>query len=539
MLFDFDGTLTEPMSLNLSVVKKSVDCPVHAPLLEHIAQLASEEERTDALQVLDDFEYQAAARATPNSGAEELIADLRSRHVPLGIVTRNRRRSVLRALENFSHVTPSDFKVIISRDDRVEPKPNAAGILLAAERMDLRAEQILTVGDFIFDMEAGHRAGTSTAFLSNGRRLPEFERSPDYVVSRLCELTAIIQRLLPLPVGKLPNDLLKDFLGEFSLQDPSVLIRPGVGEDVSVVEVEEGVVVLTTDPITLASDQLAYYAITVNANDLATSGAVPRWLLTTLLFPAGSTAAQIHRLMQELQSVSHEMGISLCGGHTEITEAVNQPIVVVQLTGTAARDSLIDKRNMKEGDQILMTKAVALEGTSIIARDYPDALRHLGMLEEEIQRCRQFLLDPGISILQEACIAARHQGVSAMHDVTEGGVATALQELSVAGGHRLQVIVDGIPVLPETEKLCRMLDLSPLGLIASGSCLIVCQPEIDRKLMAEIRETGIEVSHIGEVLEAGSGIRALDREGRPARWPRFEVDEVSRALEKLGGRIGS
>ena len=457
MLFDFDGTLTEPMSLNLSAVKQSVDCPVHSPLLEHIAQLASGEEQTRALQVLDDFEYQAAAQATPNSGAEELIVDLRARQVPLGIVTRNRRRSVLRALGNFSHVTPSDFKVIISRDDRVEPKPHAAGILLAAERMDLRAEQILTVGDFIFDVEAGQRAGTSTAFLSNGRRLPEFERPPDYIVSRLCELTTIIQRLLPLPVGKLPNDLLKDFLGGFALQDPSVLVRPGVGEDVAVVEAEEGVVVLTTDPITLASDQLAYYAVTVNANDLATSGAVPRWLLTTLLFPAGSTAVQIHRLMQELQSVSHEMGISLCGGHTEITEAVNQPIVIVQLAGTVDRDSLIDKRNMKEGDRILMTKAVALEGTSIIAREYPDALRCLGMLEDEIQRCRQFLLDPGISILEEARIAARSPGVSAMHDVTEGGVATALQELSVAGGHRLQVMVDGIPVLPETEKLCRML----------------------------------------------------------------------------------
>jgi len=177
---------------------------------------------------------------------------------------------------------------------------------------------------------------------------------------------------------------------------------------------------------------------------------------------------------------------------------------------------------------VLLTKAVAVEGTAIIAAEFGDKLYQQGLSENEIETCRRFASQ--ISILEEARIAAGLSGVSAMHDITEGGLATALAELSVAGGHEFRIDLDKIPVYPETKKICRLLNLNPLGLIGSGSLLICCRKNIHAQLMNAIRQKKIRVTLIGEVLNKGRGIKAM-RQGQPIEWPRFEVDEITR-LEK-------
>jgi len=327
-------------------------------------------------------------------------------------------------------------------------------------------------------------------------------------------------------MGKLPNDILEDFLNRFDFRDPSVLINTGVGEDAAAVNIDqEEVLVLKSDPITFTTDSIGYYAVLINANDLATSGATSRWLLTTLLFPPGITASAIWQVMHELESVCRKWNITLCGGHTEITDAVTRPVITGMLAGTVAKCDLIDKRNMRPGDSVLLTKAVAVEGTAIIAREFGDRLKGLGVTETEIEKCRQFL--SAISILEEAKIAGRSKGVSAMHDVTEGGLATALEELSIAGKHRIRVDMDIIPVYPQSEKICRLLDIDPIGLIGSGSLLICCRKDEAESLMASIQDAGIDVTCIGEVLEAGRGIEAMKQKS-PAKWPCFEVDEITR-----------
>ena len=338
----------------------------------------------------------------------------------------------------------------------------------------------------------------------------------------------------PLPAGKLPNELLGQFLEALDCRDPSVLVGPRVGEDVAAVSLSgEDVLVLKSDPITFATDAVGYYALVVNANDLATCGARPRWMLATLLFPPGTRPGRVRQVMVELQQAASQFGVSLCGGHTEITDAVNRPVVVGQLAGTVSRSRFIDKRKMRAGDRILLTKGVAVEGTALVAREFPQRLVELGLRWEEVEECRKFLTEPGISILREAEIAAGCKEVRALHDVTEGGVATALGELGAAGGHRLRVYPDRIPVLGPTARICRLLDLNPLGLIGSGSLLIACGPESCRSLSDALQEAGIPVACIGEVLEEGSGVEALEGEGgRPVPWPAFETDEIARLFSE-------
>jgi hydrogenase maturation factor len=319
---------------------------------------------------------------------------------------------------------------------------------------------------------------------------------------------------------------LEALLDRFAFDDPSILIGPGVGEDAAAVTVEnEEVLVLKSDPITFATDSIGHYAVLINANDIATTGAIPRWFLTTLMFPFGVSAAEIWKVMDELKSVCRQWNITLCGGHTEITDAVKRPVVTGMLAGTVRRRDLIDKRRVKPGDRILLTKGIAVEGTSIIAREFSEQLKRLGMTEPEIETCKAFL--SSISIIKEAKIAGCSAGVSAMHDITEGGLSTALEELSIACRHRIRIDVDKIPILPLTEKICRLLDIHPTGLIGSGSLLICCSSNHAENLMADVRNAGINVTCIGEILEKGRGVDAVER-GAPTKWLRFEVDEITR-----------
>jgi hydrogenase expression/formation protein HypE len=334
----------------------------------------------------------------------------------------------------------------------------------------------------------------------------------------------------PLLSGKLPNDLLRELLSEVVAEDPSILIHPGVGEDIAAVDVTgEEVLVLKSDPITFATDGIGQYAVMVNANDIATAGARPRWLLTTLLFPPGSTAALVFRVVRELQEFCRKWGIALCGGHTEITDAVTRPVVVGMMAGTVRRGDLIDKRGMRPGDSLLLTKGAAVEGTAIIAREFSGRLTSLGMAAADIRACRSFL--DRISIIPEAGIAAAIAGTSAMHDVTEGGIATALEELS----HRLRVDVGAIPIFPETRRVCRLLGVHPLGLIGSGSLLICCRNACRSRIEKALHRAGIPVACIGAVLEKGTGVEAV-KNGRPARWRSFEVDEIARLFAQKTGR---
>jgi hydrogenase maturation factor len=258
-------------------------------------------------------------------------------------------------------------------------------------------------------------------------------------------------------------------------------------------------------------------------------------MTASLLFPAGANAAGIRETMRAMQAAALANRLILCGGHTEVTDAVTRPVIAAQVTGTVARIHLIRKRDMAETDRIVMTKALAVEGTSIIAREFPERLRALGMDEEAIDRCRNFLHDPGISILAEARIAAGTGKVSAMHDVTEGGLATALQEFSVAGGHRMRIQANRIPMFPETREICLGLGISPLGLIGSGSLLITCAADFADNIASQLRAGGIEAVIIGDVLGEGSGVEAVDEHGHPCPWPEFETDELTR-LSTVGGR---
>jgi hydrogenase maturation factor/beta-phosphoglucomutase-like phosphatase (HAD superfamily) len=526
VFFHLESTLVRPTKLDMARIKVSIGCPAEITTLDFLQSLSKAEDRSRAQSSLDRLELEAAADSKSAPGAAEMLRYLELKNLRLAVFSHGSPAFVDQLLKNLSSVRVLNFNPIISRVELMATIPASNAVDLATQKLKLAPNQVLVVTADSIILQQAQSAGAVTVFFDPAATPGMAKAKGAYQISKLDQLKQIVRRGTPLPAGKLPNDLLREFLNQFDFHDPSILINPGVGEDTAAVDVEsEEVLVLKSDPITFATDAIGQYVVLINANDIATSGAKPRWLLTTLLFPCGVTPSEIHKVIEELKEFCRRWEITLCGGHTEITDAVTRPVVTGMMAGTVARRNLIDKRNMAPGDRVLLTKGVSVEGTAIIAREFGDRLAELGLADSEIERCRQFLAN--ISIITEAQMAAQSSATSAMHDVTEGGLATALEELSIAGGHRIKIDMDAIPVFAETRKICRLLGIQPLGLIGSGSLLICCREAGCQSLMEIIRKSGIKVSRIGEVLDSGQGISAV-KKGQSTDWPQFEVDEITR-----------
>jgi hydrogenase maturation factor len=332
-----------------------------------------------------------------------------------------------------------------------------------------------------------------------------------------------------LPIGKLPADLLANLIAGHRIDDPAVVVGPGIGRDAAAIEVGESIVVVKTDPITFATDAAAQYLVDVNANDLACMGATPRWLLVTALLPGSrTTRATVETLFRDLQQACDRRQIALIGGHTEVTAGIDRIILVGQLLGLAPRESLVTPGHAKPGDRLLITKALAIEGTALLARERTSELAEtLG--QELVDRASALLVDPGISIVADASAILSTGGATALHDPTEGGFATGIRELAQASGCGALVNESLIPVLPETRAIAGHFGLDPLGLLASGSLLAAVSPGSVPDIERVLRERGIPFSWVGKLTSPERGF-TLIRDGQPIELATFPADEIARAL---------
>lgn len=342
----------------------------------------------------------------------------------------------------------------------------------------------------------------------------------------------------PLPVGKLPADLLASLLATIEGDDEAVIIGPGVGRDATAVRVGDRVLVLKTDPITFATDRIGWYTVNVNANDVACMGARPRWLLVTGLLPETHTTRElVSWIFDDLRDACRAVGVRLVGGHTEITAGLDRPILVGHLIGEVAEDALINPGRARPGDAILLARGIAIEGTALVAREMPERLAE-GHGELFIERCREFLHAPGISVVPAAAALSRALGprLHALHDPTEGGLATGLQELGVAAGLGLVVNRHEISIYPETRAICDILGLDPLGLIASGALLATIDPAAVDEARAALRSVGIPSARIGRMTETQGSYQLISGDWEEP-LPVFAVDEIARmfAESESGG----
>lgn len=335
--------------------------------------------------------------------------------------------------------------------------------------------------------------------------------------------------LIAMNIGKLPHNLLQEILSKVELGE-RVLVGPGIGMDAAVIEFGDRLLVTKTDPITFAADSIGWYAVNVNANDIASMGADPKWFMATILLPTSCEPSDVGAIFDQITSACRDLGVALVGGHTEITHDLDRPIVVGCMLGETDRSRLVTPGGARAGDDIFLTRGIAVEGTSILAREAGDRLRERGFTPEFLDRCARFLFEPGVSVVRDARIATGAVDVHAMHDPTEGGLATGLMEIAEASGLGLEVDREAIPVLPETLTICRELRLDPLGLIASGSLLLAVSPADTPRLLEAFYEAGVVASVIGRMMPRDHGLKMRTPRG-VTDLPAFPRDEIARFFE--------
>ena len=329
-----------------------------------------------------------------------------------------------------------------------------------------------------------------------------------------------------LATGKLPAALLREVLAATVAPAPEVLLAPALGEDACAIALGGGVLVAATDPITLTGTGVGGHAVVVNANDVAVMGVRPRWFLAAVLLPVGTCEDDVRELLADTRRALDALGAVLVGGHTEITAAVRQPVVVGQMLGFAADGRFVTTGGARPGDAIVQVGRAPIEGAAVLAAEAPGAVR----LPQDLRaRAREGLERPGISVV-EAALAAAELGATSLHDPTEGGLATGLLEVAEASG--VALVVDPAAVLwfEPGLRVCRALGADPWGTLASGSLLAAFPAEQAEAARAELVRRGFEASLIGRAVP-GSGLRSSA--GEPLA--RFERDEVARVLDDPEG----
>ena len=333
------------------------------------------------------------------------------------------------------------------------------------------------------------------------------------------------------PLGKIPNPVLRELLAGFGPADPRVRVGPGIGLDAAVIDLGDRYLVAKTDPITFASDWVGWYAVQVNANDVACMGAEPRWFLASLLLPEGKTDRGFaETIFKQIGEACRLLEVSLVGGHTEISHGIDRPIVVGCMLGEVAKEGLVTAAGAQVGDVLLLVGGIPVEATAILAREKANELA--GRFEPQfLERCRNFLFEPGISVVRAARLVLAAGPVHSMHDLTEGGLLAGLWELAEASGCGLEVDQEAIPILPEGQTLCEAFGLNPLASIASGALLLTAHRSRQAAIEQALTTQGIVVSPIGQVTSRAEPEVRLRSAGGVGLAPKPERDEIARLLQ--------
>jgi hydrogenase maturation factor len=321
--------------------------------------------------------------------------------------------------------------------------------------------------------------------------------------------------------GKLPAALLRRLLGMAGPAPSDLLLPPTVGEDACAIAIGGGALIAATDPITLTGKEIGGHAVIINANDVAVMGVRPRWFLATILLPPGTTEEAIEALFADMHAALARHAIALVGGHTEITAAVTQPVVVGQMLGFQDDGRFVRTGGLQVGDIVLQIGAAPIEAAAVLANELS---ARLALPADLLARAQGAAREPGISVVA-ASLRAAALGACALHDPTEGGLSAGLHEMAEASGLALRIDREAALWFAPGKAVCEALGADPWGALASGALLAGFAKEQASRAEAALAAEGYACARLG-VAEPGSGVQGAD--GRPLT--RYEQDEVSRIL---------
>jgi len=333
-----------------------------------------------------------------------------------------------------------------------------------------------------------------------------------------------------LSVGKLDPSVLKQLIfSRLGIQDARVLLGPNIGEDATVINFGDRALVVHSDPITGAVENVGWLAVNVCTNDIATRGVRPLWILTVLLLPESINSAQLKNITTQIDEAAKELSVAVVGGHTEVTPGIDRPIIITTALGETPKERFVRTSGAKIGDSIIVTKGTAIEGTAILSHKLKPLLQPK-IDEKTIERAKRFIKKT--SVVKDALTAVEVGGVHAMHDATEGGIAGGLQEIAWASNVGMIANEKDIPIYKETKAICQALKIDPLKTISSGALIIAAHPEKAEKILTALKGKGIHAAIVGRVVDRKEGIFIIRKDGTRLDISKPVKEELWRALGK-------
>lgn len=304
-------------------------------------------------------------------------------------------------------------------------------------------------------------------------------------------------------------------------RSPRIRFGPGRGFDNAVVSLGGGrVMILTVDPVsaiqTLGMKLSAWLSVHLIASDYTASGADPELATFSYNFPGEMTSGEREEYLRSVGDECRILGVSIIGGHTGTYPGGGYTVIGVgSMLGFSSEGRYVTPSMARAGDSILMTKTAAIEATATLARSFPNFVdSRVGRTRATRARRMTSLCSTVLDALAARRVGLGGDGVSSMHDATEGGVLGGLEEMAAASSKSFVVEVDEIPVSPEAVGVCSSFGVDPVRTMGEGSLLITCNRTRVLELKRLMRRASIPVARIGEVRD-GSGL--LLRQGHVVR----------------------
>ena len=309
-----------------------------------------------------------------------------------------------------------------------------------------------------------------------------------------------------------------------------ILIGPKSGVDSAVVDIgNRKVLVTTTDPLSfipeLGPQASAWLSVNLVASDLTTSGLSPQYGIFDFNLPPTMKDSGFATYWDSFHRECLRLGLAIVGGHTGRYKGCDYTIIgggVMLAIGS--KDNYLTSAMAESGDDILLTKGAAIETTAVLTRVFPQTVRR-ALGTRLFERAWKYLTN--VSTVREALIAVlvgvHSEGVTAMHDATEGGVMAAVLELARASRLGVELDLSSISVSQETREICRLFRIDPLTSLSEGSLIIACKPEKTNRLLNKIRSERIGADVIGRLTKRTRSTFGSSRRGRVRlRYPKFD-----------------
>jgi hydrogenase maturation factor len=337
--------------------------------------------------------------------------------------------------------------------------------------------------------------------------------------------------MMKLPPGKIPMEILKEVIFKnLGTKRNEVVLGPSAGIDGAVIDLGKKSLIVSMDPITGATERIGWLAVNVNANDIATFGVQPTFLLSCILLPENAERETVETISTQMNKAAKDLGIAIIGGHCEVTPGLASSIVIGCIIGVTEKGNYVTAGGARSGDKLILTKSAGIEGTAILAWDRESQLKKV-MNARMLNKAKGFY--DKISVVKDAITAFKTGGVHAMHDPTEGGLTGGIHEMADASGLGVKIFKEEIRIQPETAKICKFFQVDPLQLIASGSLLIATQPESAEDVVKALKKKGIAAEIIGEFLSSPETRLIIRKNGQVGDLVRPVTDHLWRALQNM------